>query len=116
VALARKRLERAAEDDALTAVEGHEGDFAADGIAARIGLARAGIAAGAFKALDRGERDAALDALLDALDEIRRSREGEERDDLREQLRRAIIGILSEAGPDDPTARDYRRRLAAALY
>ena len=44
VALARKRLERGAEDDALAAVEGHAGDFAAEGIAARIGLIRAGIA------------------------------------------------------------------------
>jgi putative thioredoxin len=79
VALARKRLERGAEEDALAAVEGH-------------------------------------DALLDALAEAGRSREGEEHDDLREQLRRAIIGILSEAPPDDPTARGYRRHLATALY
>ena len=42
VALARARLERGAEDEALAAVEPHEGDFAADGIAARIRLARRG--------------------------------------------------------------------------
>ncbi len=41
VALARKRLERGADDDALEAVKGHEGDFAAEGIAARIGLTQA---------------------------------------------------------------------------
>jgi len=34
----------------------------------------------------------------------------------RELLRRAIVGILSEAPPDDPSAREYRRRLATALY
>jgi tetratricopeptide repeat protein len=34
----------------------------------------------------------------------------------REQLRRAIVGILSEAEPADPLAREYRKRLAAALY
>ncbi len=34
----------------------------------------------------------------------------------RELLRRAIVGILSEGPADDPTARDYRRRLATALY
>lgn len=116
MALARQRLERGAEDDALAAVEGHEGDFAAEGIAARIQLAKAGVAAEAFEALDRGERDAALDVLFDTLAEVARSREGEERDELREQLRRAIVGILSETPPDDPTARDYRRRLATALY
>ncbi|HEX7245405.1 MAG TPA: tetratricopeptide repeat protein [Solirubrobacterales bacterium] len=116
VALAQARLERGAEDEALAAVESHEGDFAAEGIAARIGLVKAGIAAEAFEALDRGERDAALDALLAALEEAARSPGSEERDELREQLRRAVVGILSEIPPDDPTAREYRRRLATALY
>ncbi len=108
VALARKRLERGAEDDALGAVEGHENDFAAAGIAARIGLAKSGIAGDAFAALDRGDREAGLDHLLDefaAADE-----------DTREQLRRAVVGILSELDPGDPVAVRYRRRLATALY
>jgi len=116
VALARKRLKRGAEDDALIALEGHAGDFAVGGLVARIQLVKAGFAAEAFEALDRGERDAALDALLGALAETGRSREGEERDALREQLRRAIVGILSEAAADDPATRDYRRCLATALY
>jgi putative thioredoxin len=123
-ALARKRLERGAEDEALEAVEGHEGDFAAEGIAARIRLTRAGVAAEAFDALDHGDRDAALDALLGALDRLASQGHaaGEpdgdvaETDEARELLRRAIVGILSEAPPDDPAARAYRRRLAAALY
>ena len=67
VALARKRLERGAEDEALDAVEGHEGDFAAEGIAARIALAKRGVATEAFEAFDRGDREAALDALLEAI-------------------------------------------------
>jgi putative thioredoxin len=116
VALARKRLERGAEDEALEAVEGHAGDFAAEGIAARVRLREAGVAEGAFEALNRGERNAALDALLDALAEVDRSHDGGEREQLREQLRRAVVGVLSEVPADDPTARDYRRRLAAALY
>jgi len=116
VALARARLERGAEDQALAAVEGHEGDFAAAGIAARIGLTKAGVGVEAFAALDRGEREAALDALLAALEEASRSPAREERDELREQLRRAIVGILSELPPDDETAISYRRRLATALY
>jgi putative thioredoxin len=108
LALARKRLERGAEEDALAAVKDHEADFAAAGIAARIGLAKAGVAAAAFEALDRGETAAALDALLEQLP-------GPD-DDTREQLRRAIVGILSELDPGDPSAVRYRRRLAAALY
>jgi putative thioredoxin len=108
VALARARLERGAEDEALEAVRGHEGDFAAEGIAARVRLAKAGIATEAFATLDRGHREAALDALLaeiPAADE-----------ETREDLRRAVVGILSESDPTDPAAREYRKRLATALY
>jgi len=108
VALARRRLERGAEDEALEAVEGHNGDFAAEGIAARIHLAKAGVGAEAFEALERGEREAALDALLAELPNAD--------EETREDLRRAIVGILSEADPADPSAREYRRRLATALY
>jgi putative thioredoxin len=108
VALARKRLERGAEDDALAAVEGHEDDFAAGGIAARIALNKEGVAADAFEALDRGDRIAALDALLDVF--------ANSDENTREQLRRAAVGILTEFDPADPEAIRYRRRLASALY
>lgn len=107
VALARARLERGAEEEALQAVEDHEGDFAAAGIAARVRLAGAGIGAEAFAALDRGEREAALDGLLDEMSAAE--------DDTRDYLRRAIVGILSDLDPADPTARAYRRKLSAAL-
>ncbi len=108
VALARARLERGAEEEALAAVEAHEADFAAAGIAARVALQRAGVAAEAFAALDRGQREAALDALLAAVP-------GAD-EDTREQLRRATIGILSELPPGNETAISYRRRLATALH
>lgn len=108
VALAGRRLERGAEDEALEAVEAHEGDFAAEGIAARVRLAKEGIGGDAFAALDRGHRDAALDALLAEIEDAS--------DGHREDLRRTIVGILSELDPADPTAREYRKRLAAALY
>jgi putative thioredoxin len=106
VALAKARLERGAEDEALEAVSSHEGDFAAAGIAARVRLAKAGVGAEAFAALDRGEREAALDALLEAL-----AGAGEE---TRDELRRAIVGILAE-DPAWTEAKAYRRRLATAL-
>jgi putative thioredoxin len=108
VALARKRLERGAEDDALAAVKGHEGDFAAEGIAARIGLSKSGVAGEAFEALDRGKTSQALESLLEQL-------AGAD-EDTREQLRRAIVGILAGLDPADPDAASYRRRLAIALY
>ncbi len=109
VALAGKRLERGAEDDALAAVEPYEGDFAAEGIAARVALSKAGVATEAFEALNRGETPAALDALLEQLAKT-------EEDATREQLRRAVVGILAGFDPADPAATSYRRRLATALY
>src|ERR1700709_1133745 len=67
VALAKARLARGAEAEALEAVEGFPDDFGAAGIAARVKLAEAGVAPEAWTALDAGDRTAALDALLDAL-------------------------------------------------
>jgi putative thioredoxin len=115
-ALARVRLERGAEDEALEAVEPFENDFAAAGIAARVRLSRTGIGADAFANLagepPGGElgpgRVATVEALLTELPDAD--------EDTREDLRRAIVGILSEADPADPAARDLRKRLAAALY
>ncbi|HET9196720.1 MAG TPA: tetratricopeptide repeat protein [Solirubrobacterales bacterium] len=107
VALAKARLERGAEDEALEAVESHEGDFAAAGIAARIRLARAGVGTEAFAALDRGEREAALEALLAEL--------AAADSDTRERLRQAVVGILADLDPADPAARAYRRKLSSAL-
>lgn len=117
VALAKARLARGAEDEALEAVEGHEGDFAAAGIAARVRLGRAGVAADGLAALGRGETEAALDALIE---ELARARNGDtpgdlDADEVRDLLRRAIVGILSDMEPADPTARAYRRKLSAVL-
>jgi len=106
-ALGKARLERGAEAEALEAVERHESDFTAAGIAARVRLSRAGVAADAFEALRRGDRQAALDALLADLEQAE--------DGSREDLRRAIVGILSELDPADPMGREYRRKLSVAL-
>jgi len=108
VALGRARLERGAEDDALAAVEAHGDDFAAAGLAARIRLAKEGIGKEAFAALDRGERDAALDGLLAELSDAATPEQ-------RDLLRRAFIGVLDDGDPASPEAREYRRKLAAAL-
>jgi putative thioredoxin len=119
IALAKARLERGAEEEALAALKGHDGDFAAAGILARIRLAHAGIGSDAFAALDRGEREAALEGLIETLRGLPRNGTeptgGLEPGEGRDLLRRAIIGILSEADPADPASRTYRRKLAAAL-
>lgn len=123
VALARARLERGAEDEALEAVEGHDGDFSAAGIAARVRLTKAGIGAEAFAALDGGERERALDALIGELGKLPAGGSGPDAvadgalpaQDARDLLRRAIVGILADLDPGDPKARAYRRKLATAL-
>jgi putative thioredoxin len=118
VALAKARLARGAEDEALEALQGHDGDFGAAGIAARLRLAKVGIGSEGFAALDRGEREAALESLLEEMQQTHGngwSAGGLSAEDLRDLLRRAIVGILSEIDPAEPKAREYRRRLSAAL-
>ena len=119
VALAKARLARGAEDEALEAIAAHEGDFGADGIAARVRLARTGLATDAFAAFDRGDRDEALEALIQTLGELSRNGDAVGGDldaaEARDLLRRVVVGILSESDPADPTSRTYRRKLAAVL-
>lgn len=110
VPLARIVHARGESDEALAILERVPGSFAAEGLAARIGLERAGPAEDlrqAFAALDEGDREKALDLLLEALSGA---------DGNREDIRRVVVGVLDELGVDDPLARESRRRLAAALY
>jgi putative thioredoxin len=116
VRLGRARLRRGAEDEALAAVAGHEADFAAAGLAARVRLSQAGLGAEAFSRLDAGDRDAALEALLRELGSLDDDAPGDlDPAAARELLRQAIVGILSEFDPADPSARNYRRKLSAVL-
>jgi putative thioredoxin len=111
VALAGARLGRGAQDEAMAAIEPFvESDFVAAGIAARVRLEGAGIAPEAWSALGRGDRNEALDALLAELSDGTGT--NAERRDL---IRRAIVGILNEGDSAEPSARKYRRKLAAAL-
>jgi putative thioredoxin len=107
--LARMLRERGEDDEALELLESVAGDFAAEGLAARIRREQAGEPdlSEAFAAYDRGDRQAALDALLAAFPSA---------DGAKDDLRRIVVGILDELGVDDPLAREYRRKLAQALY
>ena len=113
VRLARLLHARGENDAALELVAPIAGDFAAEGLAARIRLERAAAdTAGegvrdAFAALDAGEHERALERLLQAVSEA---------DGAKEDLRRVIVAVLDELGVEHPVAREYRRRLASALY
>ncbi len=109
VALARILHDRGDTEEALELLERVPGNFAADGLAARIALEREQDAdlTDAFAALDAGDQERALDLLLNALPSA---------DGHRDDLRRVIVGILDELGVEHPLAREARRRLAAALY
>jgi putative thioredoxin len=110
VPLARLLLSRGDDDGALALVREVPGNFAADGIAARIGLARGNPGddvTDAFRALDEGDHERALDLLIGALASA---------DGARDDIRRVVVGVLDELGVDSPLARDARRRLATALY
>ncbi|MGZ8648989.1 MAG: tetratricopeptide repeat protein [Solirubrobacteraceae bacterium] len=109
VALARLLHERGERDAALTVLGNVAGSYAADGLAARIRLEEDDDLRIAFEALDAGEFQRGLDALISAI------AEGEDQE-RREELRRAVVGVLDELGVEHPLAREVRRKLATALY
>jgi putative thioredoxin len=106
LALARILVGRGETEAALALLANAPRGFQADGLQARIALSRDGQLPDALEALDV-DRAGALDLFLAALPEA-----GDSRDD----VRRLIVGELDQLGPEDPLARDVRRRLAAALY
>ena len=116
VPLAKLLRERGETDEALAVLARVPGSFAADGLAARIGLESAARNSAqppvpdlseAFAALDAGDQERALDLLLEALSSA---------DGARDDVRRVVVGVLDELGATHPLARNARRRLASALY
>jgi len=109
VALAILQREAGDVDGALATLANAQGDFGADGMAARIRLERAGVpgALEAFQALDGGDPQQAVDLLIGAIESANGSKD---------DLRRVVVGILDAFGVDHPFARDARRRLSGALY
>jgi len=109
VPLARILLERGERDAAAELLGNVPGDFQAQGLAARIRLEDRGEPdlSAAWTALDAGDHEAAIDALIGALPAS---------DGAKDDIRQAVVAILDELGVEHPLARDARRRRAAALY
>ncbi len=95
------------EADALLQPLGH--DFLASGLAARIALSHdEGGPEEAFTAWDDGDHERALELLQEALEQ---APDQEQRD----LLRKVMVAIFTELGPESELASRYRRRLASAL-
>ena len=109
VALAELLDRRGDREEARRLLENVAGNFRAEGLAARIRLEEQDAVDldEAFRALDAGDRERALDLLIGAIPSA---------DGYKDDVRRVVVAILDELGVDDPLARDARRRLAAALY
>jgi len=110
-ALGRMLLDRGDSSGALEVLDGVTGDCVAEGLGARARLLEGGaegdIAAG-LRALSEGDAPTGLERLAAALETAD--------PDARDEIRKVMVGVFSELGADHPLARDYRRRLAAALY
>jgi putative thioredoxin len=109
LALAHILRDRGDRDGALAVLKQFPGSFAAQGLAARLRLEDDEALREAFAALDSGDLQRGLDALIAA---IAATDDG----DRREDLRRAVVGVLDDLGVEHPLARESRRKLASALY
>jgi putative thioredoxin len=109
VRLAEVLFARGERAEAAELVRNVAGSFRAEGLGARIRLEDQDAVdlSPAFSALDAGNREQALELLIDAIP----SANGH-----RDDVRRVVVAILDELGVEHPLARDARRRLAAALY
>jgi putative thioredoxin len=103
--LGRLLLRRGDTEEALELLAGAPGDFVAEGLAARARLSDDPDLARAFEAWDEGDPATALELLQGALADPER----------RDLVRRVMVAIFTELGPDHPLAREHRRRLSAAL-
>jgi putative thioredoxin len=112
-ALARKLLARGDYEQALQVLEPFEHDFVAAGLAARARLARAGLhdehLEAAFVAWDDGEHDKALEELQEAFASTDDS-------ETRDAIRKIMVAMFTELGPQSELAREHRRRLSTVLY
>jgi putative thioredoxin len=109
LALAALLARRGERDEALALAQNVAGSFRADGLAARIRLEEQDAVdlGDAFRALDEGDHERALNLLIGAIPSA---------DGARDDVRRVVVAVLDELGVEHPLARDARRRLAAALY
>jgi len=107
VPLARILLDRGERDAALDVLDDVRESFQAEALAARIRLEDAEEYTEAFQALDSDDTERGLQLLIDSIPQS---------DGRKDDIRRVVVGVLDDLGVEHPLAREYRRRLASALY
>jgi putative thioredoxin len=105
VPLARLLVDRGESDEAREVLAHVRDSFQADALLARLELEAE--FPDAYGALDGGETERGLQLLIDAIPA---------HPDRADLLRQAVVGVLDELGVESEVAREYRRRLASALY
>jgi putative thioredoxin len=110
-ALGALTLRRGQPAEALELLEPSDGDFIAEALAvrARLTLDDDEELMPAFEAWDEGDYERALELLQEALASAGDSGR-------RDQIRKIMIGIFTQLGPDHPLAREHRRRLSSVLF
>jgi putative thioredoxin len=112
VSLAQLLLARGESTEALELLRPVEHDREAAGLIARAELAgdpEAPASVGAaLAALALGDSRSALDGLLEAV--------AASQGDVRDRVRKVMVGVFGELGDDHPLSVSYRRQLARALY
>jgi putative thioredoxin len=115
-ALGRMLLARDEPREALRVLEDVRGDFTAEGLAAqarlRLRQGRDGAVVEGLDALAAGDAERGLERLVTALE----GAVGEDGEATRDDIRRVMVGAFTELGADHPLTREYRRKLASALY
>ena len=108
VGLGRILIGRGEYEQAIELLGPFEADFLPAGLLARAELAGAGEQLdAALRAWDDGEHEAALEQLQIEI--------GQAEDEQRDRLRRVMVAIFTELGPDNDLARVHRRQLALSL-
>jgi putative thioredoxin len=107
--LGKLLLQRGDTGEGIELLEGATGDFVADGLLARARLAGDADLTPAFDAWDSGHVEAALERLQEAF-------AAEADANRRDLIRRVLVALFTELGPDSELAREHRRRLSTALY
>ena len=110
LALGRLLLGRGETDEAVELLEGAAGDFVADGLLARVELERG---ATARRPTPSTPGTAATTTPLSS--RCRAPSPPRRTPARRDLIRRVMVAIFTELGPDDPLAREHRRRLSSAL-